>query len=343
MNWMNFFASLVFSLSTSLSAEVFDKGELKDRIEQEGVVFEFHGRQSATGLAVVTWRDPQNFFSYEHFALVTREPQHKTLVNALDRHHRVWVRGSVMGGGEEGNQDRSLRHIRIFEIEVREAHPTPYPDYDLPPEVMEKVKTSSELIGKVHAVMGEGRGFVLDYMGALFPVFVGDVPDRHKSTSLVFRTLSRGDKVRLYHKVQRRPRSPLHLNPNWEVEAPLEILDSVALQHGWGVRISGELVMFEPSIQVSRTVFAVRLDLGDGVHREYTIVNFTDPVADKEIQEGLKIAWEQYAQYKVGARGKWLNPRVLIAVEGKINFVDANQANPQVIVPSGLHIVVQFQ
>ncbi|MBX9765856.1 MAG: hypothetical protein K2X47_01175, partial [Bdellovibrionales bacterium] len=167
---------------------------------------------------------------------------------------------------------------------------------------------------------------VVEYGDAIIPLPVA------ASMTQFTRDLSRGDKVRVHFKVRSYPSAPSHLVLDTTHATPIEVLESVQTQHGKVMEITGALVLFPKSPQVMFDVFAIQADLGDGVVRDYTLVNFEDIQLFKDIRAKADLAWKAAPQDGVfNGRNKLVNSKIIGKAKGVINYVDPNQANPQVL------------
>jgi len=309
------------SAKAPASAEI-PLSEIEEKLAGPGLEVWIHGSVPQHSLFVVSYRRPDNFFVFIDLSIYGASDEAKQMLAGSKRHDRVRV------WGELNNSKTSQPHIAAERILLEERFTglDPYPPYDREVSIPNDLKDKSEFIGKVHALFNGGEILVVEYKDAVLPVFV---PAKSRNWTA---GLNRGDKIRLHFEVQKGPRKPTHLNLNTQVAKPLEVLFSSRSQHGQLQTREGSLVMFPKSPQIQFNVFALQQDIGDGVMLEYTLVNFEDAELFRALRAKLQTVWDQEAKSLKNGRNKLLNLRIQVKATGKINVVDSNQANPQVLI-----------
>lgn len=313
---------LTLSLVFSFSGFAVDLGQVEEALLGEGVIGWIHGADHENRLYVFTYRNPENFFDNQQFSLVPRNSQVFSVMRTLKRHDRIRVRGRLQEG------ERAQPHIWAEEIVVEETWQEELPDYHREVTLPDDLQPQGEMIVKVHALVADGRVMVVDYKGTIVPVVV------EASQTPMTQNLFRGDKVRLNYVMRERPNRPTHVSLDPSVENPVQVLDSILAQHGRILSFEGDLVMFPESPQIIFNVFAIQVDIGDGLVREYTLVNFEDPDLFQQIREKLQQAWDASEIEAISSRNKLLKKGLRVRGTGPINVIDPNQANPQILLDS---------
>lgn len=300
---------------------VIDYPSLETCLKNQGVLLEVHGAVPMSSMFVVTFRNPTNFFSSIHLSLIGGNAQMRSMIKTLKRHDLILVKGLYE------NIESPQKHIRANNITIisRSGGSTPSEEYSyeaLPADVLAR----TELIGKVHAIYGDGRILVVEYKDLVVPVFV------QEPWLAQTRTLFRGDKVQLKYVIQEEPVRPVHLNldPAAGTEA-LKVLRSVVQGHGEPVTYSGKLIRFPQSPQIIFPIFAVNVDIGDGVMLDHTILSFTDMELFEKARQMFQAAWDKYPLMVRNYRNKEINEALTVTVSGTYNMIDPGQANPQVV------------
>lgn len=129
----------------------------------------------------------------------------------------------------------------------------------------------------------------------------------------------------------RLPNAPAHLVLDETLEPALKVTDSIRARNGQKTRVVGFLALFPRSPLISRDTYAINVDQ-NGVQTSYSLVNFDDPELFAKLQRALEQAWKSDSSHITRGRNTFLNGRVSVAIEGKINMVSPSQANPQIIV-----------
>lgn len=299
--------------------------EAERYVELEG---EVHAAVPAASLYVFTVRDPHDFFTSTQYVLYAVDPDVAQHLEKLRRHDRV-----ALAGHQQPNPTGQA-HIRVARLErLKRWDPgEAYPTYEHQTRLPHDLPEAGVLIGKVHAVAGEGRIVVLEYRDAVLPL----VSDRLDLT----RDLSRNDKVRVHFSLRRAPSRPTHLAFGRH-EPPLEVLEAIADAHQTVKSVFAPLVKFPSSPQITIDVYGALVEDDDGVSRIFTLVNFEDPAAFDAIRLKLAAGWRQGASSITRGRNYLVNRRLRVRATGRVNQVSRNQANPQLLLagPSSLHLV----
>lgn len=309
----------------------FDLEALDACFKNEGVLLEVHGIVPMSSLFVVTFRDPQNFFSSVNMSLLGSNSETRAMIKTLKRHDVIKVKGKF-----DSNIQSPQKHIRAASITLISSstgaqHSSEYPYESMPTELLEM----SSLIGKIHAIHGEGRILVIEYKDSVVPVFVED-----QWLSLT-RSLYRGDKIQLNYVIQEEPVKPVHLNFDPSVTKPLVVMRSVVAEHGLLRTYTGKLIRFPESPMVKFPVFAIDVDLGDGVKLPHTVLSFTNFELFTKIRKIFQDVWDRHPLTSRRYRNKYVNDAITVTVSGTYNMVDPIQANPQLVVERLEDIVIK--
>jgi len=315
-----FLFSIVLFLGAASIAKAIDIEEVVKSLKGDGLIGEIHGANSVNGYYVFTVRGA-HFFDFEHFSLIGSNSQNETVLQSLQRHDLVKLKGVIT------DIRRPQKHILATSIEIVRKTDIELPDRRQQVVVPRDLMGLKEFVGKVHATANQGRVLVLEYGDAVIPV---PVEERHLGFT---RSLNRGDKVKVRYQLRSHPGRPQHIVLDSTSENPIEVVGAIGPDHGTEMTIEGALVLFPKSPQVLFDVYAIQTQIGDGVVRDYTLINFEKPELFKEIREKCELAWKSAPQVSVeNARNKLINPKISAKVTGVINYVDPNQANPQVII-----------
>ena len=292
-----------------------------------------HGVAVNNSQYVFTYRsedsnDPMAFFKAEEFSLVTRDPNITKILQGLHRHDEVILKGRLL------TAPTPLRHIAVTELEIKEPyqHSHKY-NYEIEESIFAG-KDTVKLLTKVHAVIADGQGLVLEYKDMILPVFVSEA--HHQQTANIYRN----DKLHVALKIKRGPGRPLHFYTNPDVEKGLEVIDSIQHCHKLPTTLEGTLVKFSQSPQITRDIYAIKVVDPNGIARNFTFfpqVDFSQPGANdtfmklfEAISSKSAEAWEESGTTSLKARNHEHQPRVKVIAKGVLNIVSKSQANPQV-------------
>lgn len=296
--------------------------EIDQKLKTEGLQVWIHGSVGQHGMYVVSYRRPDNFFVFIDISVYPTNKETRELLQASKRHDsvRIW--------GRRENEKTNQPHVALTKMVVEKKYDglDQYPPFERKQELPKDLAGKTEFIGKVHALFMGGEVMVLEYGDAVVPVFVNEA--QRPLTA----NLNRGDKLKIQFVVQQSPKRPPHLNLNGAAAKPIEVLWSPSSEHGKVMTKEGALVMFPESPQIVFNVFATQVDIGNGIVLEYTLVNFDDPELFKKLREKCQKAWDGAKASLKNGRNKLVNPRLYVKATGTINYIDANQANPQVLI-----------
>ncbi len=310
-----------FFLFFSTATHAIDLDRFIVELQTTGVELEVHGIDPEADRLVAAYRDSQDFFDFQIFALTSRNKATIEFIRTLNRHDRIRVRGEIP------SRTRPFLHIEVSDIELLKSGGTGVGSYPHPIRIPDDIQHLSEMVVKVHAVHDQGRMIVADYRGSILPVLVPP-PNRDKAAAL-----DRGDLVQIKFALRDEPEWPVHLNLKAEADA-LEVLEHMSDLHDQPVEYEGDLVLFPASPQVKFNVFALQKDIGHGVVREYTIINFSDPELFEALRTKMQSAWDRSPIQAENDRNKLIKRGLRIKARGRFNFVDKSQANPQIEVES---------
>jgi hypothetical protein len=299
---------VLFSVSCASAQHV------QDDLHGQGAVAEIHGAPQDLGHYVATIRDPDDFFKFEYFSLLSEKEDVKATLAKLKRHDKVRMWGDIETHGPQ-------KHIVLTNLAIETPTNISMPDYHREADFPASFPAADvPFRALVHAIVKDQRLLVIEYKDAVLPVRVPasiELPDLYKN-----------DIVEMKATVANNPGSPKHLKL-------VEISQKQALVslHGTPIVISGALELFPKSPQVLFDVYAVKENLPDGLSRQYTLVNFDDQNLFQSIRAKAEALWKAGDQSKiVNGRNKLVNPSVIVKVSGTVNVVDRGQANPQIII-----------
>jgi hypothetical protein len=294
---------------------------LETCLMKDGVEMEVHGAVPMSSMFVVTYRNPNNFFQSVHLSLLGATQSQREFIKTLKRHDVVLVKG------EYADIPVPQRHVQATTVQLlsrssEAPHSEEYTYEALPDQILAMKK----LTGKVHAVFGDGRVMVIEYKDLVVPVYVGA-----KWASDVAK-LSRGDKIEINYVVQAGPRRPVHVNLDPAAPFAFRVLHSVTAQHGKETTMKGKLIMFPKSPMVMFPVFAIDVDMGDGVMLPHTVLSFTDAELFKLARQKFQAEWDRHPETVRQYRNKFINDGIEVTVSGTYNMIDPLQANPQLVI-----------
>ncbi len=316
-----FFMQWAFAQSSPTLYAEFEQ-ELKS---PQGVQVEVHGADHQNGMYAIAYR-PKNFFDYVIISLQAdyTSPSYPVVseqLKTLHRHDILQIKGDT-----NGMISSHQNHAMIKDLTILNKFTTPYDDgssYTHGTDVAQLVQGKTSLIVKVHASLMDGKILMVESGDANIPV----VP---KNSDLV-KDLYRGDKIEIRFTVQQYPSAPTHLVLDAGPDA-VKMLDRIVDLHGKPQDRCGELIMFPKSPQVLFNVFALKSDIGDGLFRSFTLVNFNDPELFKNLREKMQIFWDAHAATMIRGRNYFINPQIKICAKGTGNMQVPTQANPQILI-----------
>lgn len=279
-----------------------------------------HGRLQEDSFAVLSLRTPEDFFNSLQINLVPVPGDENLLaqLKSLERHDSICIKGDLAVFG--GDQLHAFVTRLFIEDEWQKDYPQ-LPEYQYRAPRIESLPTRGIVRVIVHAV-SEGL-LVAEYGDRIVPLVVkgGGLPQG----------LFRGDLIAAAYVMSLAPDRPPHLYLDTTAAWPVRILKSAQREHGKILALEGQLALFPRSPQISRDIFALYF-VDDGFDRNYTLVNFADPILFENIQSSLAEVWSQYEEDVVRGRNSFRNPRIRLKVRGVGHVVSPNQANPQLLV-----------
>jgi hypothetical protein len=300
--------------------------DIKSRLAGPGLEGEVHAVRAEESLFVFTLRNPANFFEFVHISLVPINAPIQEKLAVLHRHDRVRLKGAILE-----NKSPQI-HVEVSGVELVRAYDPgreipPY-DYEvtLPEGLPQDEAGNGDALFLVHAIHGEGKILVVEYKDAVIPIYVPN--------GALAKDLYRNDIIRLRYRVRKDPAQPTHLRLRNDVEKPLELVESALSKHGLPADLTGALVLFPKSPQVSIDVFALHEVVEGGATRQYTLANFDSPEVFKAIRQKCTTAWAQDPGNFVNGRNKLIHRKVRVRAKGMFNVVDPNQANVQILLKS---------
>jgi hypothetical protein len=306
-----------------------DVKQVEKEMAGDGAVGWIHGSVKDTGIYVFTYRNSKDFFDYLLISLTSDRQAVREKFASFNRHDKVRIKGSFL------LNPSPQKHANIESIEVVKKFESPLGtdlyQYDAKiPDDLLKMKSASFL---VHAIAGDGRILVLEYRDAVVPVFV-------KKRTELSHDLQRNDIIQLNYVVQKDPTHPLHLSLDEETSEPLKVTESIREIHGKPAVVEGALILFPKSPEINFNIFAVQQELPNGLKRQYTLVNMTDPGVFAKIRAKLQAAWDKHGKEYVNGRNKYVSQRIRVKATGTFNQVSANQANPQIFLKNANSIEI---
>ena len=298
--------------------------KLTQELNSTGLIGRVHGAADASQMFVMSVREPNNFFSHREFSLIPTSNQTSNILDRLNRHDLVCVRGDLMANPSP------QKHITLNAIQVLEEWEQPaFPPYERQADLPETLKEQTSFIGKVHAISEGGKILVMGYQDLILPMYVTDT----KYTQ----NLYRGDIVKLNYQLQSNPQKPLHLQLDTTVEQPIETIDAIATWHDRPQTLTGSLVKFPQSPQLKFDVYALEVDT-QGIKRYFTLLNFEDMTEFESIRQKLAQIWDENEETAKSGRNMLINPNVTIEATGIGNVISPEQANPQILLKSAEQI-----
>ncbi len=321
-----------------VAAQALDLTAVDQELQTNGLRGWVHGAAPEFNQYVFTWRDPNDFFLHFEFPMITSNPAIKAELAKLARHDEILIKGKFAG------LQAPVRHIRLSSVQVvtKFKSGVTAPHFVREAKMPADLEGKTELIGKVHAVVDDGKILVIEYKDAVIPVFV--------SNNTYSKDLYRNDKIKLHYVIRKHPNSPSHVELDPAAANPIEVMAHMTDLHGKQaggidkatgkpIGTEGVLVMFPKSPQIIFNVFAIQEVDADGVKVEHTLINFDDPAVFKALREKLQKMWDAEASTVVNARNKFINPKIRLRVFGEGNMIDPGQANPQILIKSEADVV----
>lgn len=288
------------------------EGLVMENLEGEligsGLIGRIHG--AAPRMAVLSVREPDNFFEHFEFSLVPANPDIRQALGSVHRHDQVCIQGEWL------YNPSSQPHLLVKEMEVLESWQGGG-EYEHQTQVTQDIPDHT-LVGVVHAVGAEGDVLVVDYGDAVLPVVVRD--------PAWTAGLYRGDLVRIDYGWRRIPAHP----PHAYLTQPLTVVDAIASWHNQPKTLTGKLVKFPQSPQIQFDVYGLAVETL-GQQRIFTLVNFENPEVFGAIRQRLAMLWDENEGGAIAGRNYLINPSLTLTATGTINVTSPEQANPQIL------------
>ena len=327
---LSFLVSFSLTVFAQDNTDLFSPGEIKKKLNGDGLIGQVHGANPVTHVYALTLRDPHNFFIHKEFPLVWENDLVAAEFKSLKRHQTVRVFGDLV------DNEAPLTHILVTKFQIEKNYTSETDDHEYVPKTNpSELDGKTNLIGRVHAVDQGGKVLVVEYKDLVLPVFVRD-----EATIQAAQKLFRGDKISLDYKSKSFPDSPKHLmtNPTENGRPAFQVLESVVQFHQTPVTREGYLVKFPKSPQISTDTYAILVQDSEGSTVQWTVVNFENMELFVKIREKLATLWNSDQNNVINGRNKLINMNVIVRVSGMGNVVDPGQANPQILVSSLDHI-----
>lgn len=303
-----------------------DIEEVDKKLSSEGIDGYMHGAVPSFSYYVMNYGPTLRSLQFNLVALKKAEAD---ILSTLKRHDKVRVFGKVIR-----NHSPAV-HIHVDKIEILKKYKDASQEESNQGDIGGNFSIGEEektLFGKVHAVIGEGAGIVMDYQGLVIPVLINSEQRAYANK------LYRNDIIQMSVLKMQKSHGPLHLisNPG----KTMNVVDHMANCHGKEIRLKGILTLFEKSPQINRDVFAIKVSDSNEIQRNFTLFPGIDPVKNlsgfmqlfEAISSKMQSEWSNLEQYKQRERNSYSNPKVVITAYGKMNIVSKNQANPQLYI-----------
>lgn len=315
----------------------FEREVLETALLNDGLEGNIHGNTLINQQYVFTYRT-NNFFEFEHISLVPATANIATALAQTKRHDRINIVGTLLMTGTQ-------RHILVENLTIIERYANAYQYNHRADESAFEAIERAKVFGKVHALIGSGEGIVLEYEDMVLPVIVD------ASQQALVSTLFRNDIVLVDLKVERSPNRPLHFRVDTDQNSPITIIDRMVNCHTQIATLTGKLIRFPPSPQISREVYAIQVKDDNGIIRNYTFfpdVDFSQPTANDQftsllnaISDKSRRSWKASIENVQDGRNYFINPRIDVSVSGRINVTSPNQANPQIYISDPNQLLFQ--
>lgn len=294
---------------------------LETELTSTGLIGRIHGAATDSQAYVLSVREPNNFFSHAEYSLVPGSEIGVEPLEQLARHDLVCVQGSIL------QNPSPLQHILVSSLQTLDTWSglDEFPEYEREAGIPDELRSQNSFVGKIHAFGANGKLLVVEYKDTVLPVFV--------PSNTIAQDLYRGDIARITYRLQSRPSRPTHLVLDDTADEPIQIVSSMLAWHDRPMTLSGHLVKFPQSPQISLDVFAIEVET-EGINRYFTLVNFQDMQEFQAIQEKLAGIWDANSESAVRGRNALIEPSVTIEATGVINVMSPEQANPQVLLES---------
>lgn len=315
---------------TSNSEGGIDIEEIRELLVNNKLEGWMHGTVHKFGHYVFTYRGT-SFFNHIELSMIPISAKARKVFATLKRHDKIRI------GGQFADNRSPLKHLLVEKIEVIKPFKGDSTEsYNYSANLENELKDGDVIYGKVHAATLNGAAVVIEYKDAVVPLYVRE-EHRHLT-----RNLFRNDIVRVEISTNSVPNRPMHISTKAGEKNAIKVVDHIAHCNDKPATLSGELVLFPESPQISFPVFALRFEDPNGIVRNWTIVNFTSQEGFSAIREKLTKAWEKKSKSAVTDRNHYLNPKIRVTVKGKMHVVSPGQANPQMLVNQPDDINIEY-
>lgn len=300
--------------------------DLSEKLATTGIDGWIHAAAAPFGEYVFTYRKPGDFFSHLEMAMIPASEDAKKQFEGLIRGDKVHIVGQLV------NKVSPLGHVLVSSLAmVKKYEPaTPHVPYQYSANldaIKTELKKDTALYAVVHAQTATGGVLVLDYKDMVLPVYVGE---KYREQA---KALFRGDVVGIAYTIRETPHEPLHVEINDQAANALIVYDHMVWCHDKKDQtLTGELVLFEKSPQITMNVWALRHTDANGMQRNWTLVNFEDQDQWLAMNAKLAAAWDANKASLENGRNQLINRKLKITAHGTMNVVSPSQANPQLMV-----------
>ena len=302
----------IFLIATQVYA--IDLERLAAQFENQGVTGRIHGAVADSQQFVLTHRNPLNFFDFVMLSLVAQDEETQIALRKAERHDQVLVKGHLRSTAE------AQPHVFIESIQTLEEWPNShaYGRYRRPQGIPDEVIGKNRVKALVHHADSGKEYLIIDYKSHLFPVLT------HEWTGPDFP--ERNDIVDIQYRMAFSPSGMIHLelgvDPN-----PLQILDPINIQNDRQVAITGTLLKYPKSPQITLDVYALRVESPiDGIFRTYNI--FGTQRSFSEVYQYLDWLWDSESETITQGRNVLRNDAIRLTMRG----LAKTPANPQIII-----------
>lgn len=311
----------------------FTRDFINERLTGEGLIGWIHGSTPRFSSYTFTYRsedpnDPLAFFKAEQFTLIPNEELIDQFKN-LKRHDKVVLTGTL------NETTKPVDHIYVDSLDVFPHEPeTPRKTTEAAlPEILD---TQALVHANVFS-KESGRALILEVGQTVAPVVV------MQNFEEIASKLLRGDLIRIRAQGSFNRRVITHYILGDDSSDSLVILNSINNCHGLSMDLKGHLVRFEKSPAISRTIYAVKVDIApsNGLNFTFLPKDF-DPDKFSRIQVVLENIWQDNIEAVSTARNYSEIKRVKVNVSGTINVTSRNQANPQIFIENAEAIGVSI-
>jgi hypothetical protein len=290
---------------------------------EQGATGWVHAAVPDLGYYVFTYRSG-SFFNYVDVSLVAPNNDITKKLSLLKRHDKIAVKG-VMIENQSPLQHILVENVGMIEAYVGVNHLDRYKHQSNPKDIEDDTRHNFV----VHANIGSGAALAVEYGDVVVPLYVD--PAYTKQTEKMYRN----DIISARVRKQQRPNAPVHLIlAPAKGEKPIEIVDRIVNCHGKQKTITGSLVLFPSSPQITRDIYAIQVEDVNGLVRHWTLVNFENQYAFDQIQTKAAQAWNSFRKSRKHGRNYLINQQIRVNATGVMNIISPSQANPQLILDS---------